>query len=146
MYTYQRLAALAQFIEDGSGDFLGSQNLCVGRAGASDGNELGYAITASNARSNFFLNNGSDAGTPTNNIGYQVYFNNAVQGVQQFGDGQELEHSIQNLNSFNTELAETECTGTTVNSTVWVKASGPQIAAAVPGTYTDTVTVTVAVN
>ena len=133
---------LAQFIAAG-GDFVGSQNLCVGRAGASGGSAASYAITASNAKSSFALNNGG--ATPQDNIPYQVFFNNAVQGVQEFGGKTELQHSVQQV-GFDTELPETGCTGGATNSTIWVKAAGADIAAANTGVFTDTVTVTVAVN
>ncbi len=136
---------LAQFIESGTGDYVGSQNVCVGRAGASGGSAASYAITASNAAGDFKLN-GSDGNGPVNTkISYKVFFNNAVEGVQNFGSQTELKNGIQDV-SFNTNLAETECTTGTVNSTIWVKANGGEIDTAAPGVYTDTVTVTVAVN
>ncbi|MDD7805701.1 MAG: hypothetical protein PUP46_09130 [Endozoicomonas sp. (ex Botrylloides leachii)] len=138
---------LAQFIENGpNGDYLGSQELCIGRAGASVESELGYAITASNAKANFILNNGNDDTVPANNIGYKVYFADKSLGVQQFAQGIELVHSMQNMNDFNTDMAETGCVPGTNNSTVWVKADGGQVANAAPGVFTDTVTVTVAVK
>ena len=135
---------LAEFIDSPSGDYLGSQNLCVGRAGATSGTAASYAITASNSGSGFALTNGGGPG-PGNAIAYQVYFNNEVQGVQEFAGKPELEHSVQNV-SFDTNLNETQCTGGTTNSTIWVKALGTDIQAANPGVFTDTVTVTVAVN
>ena len=138
--------SLAQFVSNPSGDYLGAQNVCVGRAGASLGNTSGYSITASNSKGSFFLNNGSDPSVDENNIGYQVYYMDSVLSVQEIDQGNELAQGIQNSNSFSTELADTQCTAGASNSTVWVKASGADIASANTGTYTDTITVTVAVN
>ena len=138
--------SLAQFISNPSGDYLGAQNVCVGRAGASAGNTSGYSITASNSKGSFFLNNGSDPSIVENNISYQVYYMDSVLSVQEIDQGNELAQGIQNSNSFSTELADTQCTAGASNSTVWVKASGADIASANTGTYTDTITVTVAVN
>ncbi|WP_263080768.1 hypothetical protein [Endozoicomonas sp. Mp262] len=129
---------LAGFIEDGSGDYLGAQNVCVGRAGTGD-----YRITASNSSGNFEMSAG---GAVTTKIGYQVYFEDDLKGVASIGDGEELLNGVQYPDNFTTVLTDAECVPGTTNSTIWVRADGTDIGNADPGVYNDTVTVTVAVN
>ena len=133
---------LASFIE-ANGDYLGAQNVCVGRAGTGD-----YRITATSEGGYVMSADDGSGGSLATTINYEVRFDDVVDGVTGFDGGNVLLNGVQYPTNFTTNLTDVQCNDGSAppNSTIWVRAVGTDIDAAQPGEYRDTVTVTVAVN